>query len=225
MRLESLRHELATLHDELPRNGLAVWTGGNISARDPDSGLVAIKPSGIRYGELTAELMVVVDLDGRIVDGSLRPSSDTASHLHVYRHRPDINGVVHTHSRYATAFAAVGQPIPVYLTAQADEFGGEIPCAGFAYIGDDSIGRLVVEGIGRSSAILLRSHGVFTIGRSAEAAVKSAVMVEDIAATVWAALQIGTPEILPEDAVARLHRRYATVYGQPADKPSLRSES
>ena len=214
MRLESLRRELVSLHDELPRTGLVVWTGGNVSARDPETGLVAIKPSGVRYGALTAESMVVVDLDGRIVEGGLKPSSDTASHLAIYRRRPDVNGVVHTHSRYATAFAAVGRPIPVYLTAQADEFGGEIPCAGFAFIGDDSIGNLVVDGIGQSTAILLRNHGVFTIGRSAAAAVKSAVMVEDIAATVFAALQLGTPDVLPDDAVDRLHRRYATVYGQ-----------
>ena len=170
-----------------------MWTGGNVSARDPESGLVAIKPSGVRYGELTAESMVVVDLDGRVIEGELKPSSDTASHLSIYRHRPDVNGVVHTHSRYATAFAAVGRPIPVYLTAQADEFGCEIPCAGFAFIGDDSIGNLVVEGIGPSTAILLKNHGVFTIGRSARAAVKSAVMVEDIAATAFIALQLGTP--------------------------------
>ena len=214
MLLESLRHELVDLHDELPRNGLVVWTGGNISARDPGTGLVAIKPSGIRYGELTPESMVVVDLDGRIVEGDLKPSSDTASHLYIYRHRSDVNGVVHTHSRYATAFAAVGRSIPVHLTGHADEFGGEIPCAGFAFIGDDSIGALVVEGIGRSRAILLKSHGVFTIGTSARSAVKSAVMVEDVAATVFAAFQLGTPEVLPDDAVERLHRRYTTVYGQ-----------
>ncbi len=214
MRLESIRRELVDLHDELPRNGLVVWTGGNISARDPETGLVAIKPSGVRYGELTPESMVVVDLDGRIVEGDLKPSSDTASHLYIYRHRPDVNGVVHTHSRYATAFAAVGRSIPVYLTGHADEFGGEIPCAGFAFIGDDSIGGLVVDGIGRSRAILLKNHGVFTIGTSARSAVKSAVMVEDVAATVFVALQLGTPEVLPDDAVARLHRRYTTVYGQ-----------
>jgi L-ribulose-5-phosphate 4-epimerase len=212
--LEALRQDLVSLHEELPRNGLAVWTGGNVSARDPDSGLVAIKPSGVRYGELTADRMVVVDLDGQIVEGTLKPSSDTASHLYIYRHRPDIHGVVHTHSRYATAFAAVGRPIPVYLTAQADEFGGEIPCAGFAFIGDDSIGNLVVEGIGPSTAILLKNHGVFTIGGSARAAVKSAVMVEDIAATVFAALQLGIPDEISDEAVARLHRRYTTVYGQ-----------
>jgi L-ribulose-5-phosphate 4-epimerase len=214
MRLESLRNELVLLHEELPRNGLVTWTGGNVSARDPASGLVAIKPSGIRYGQLTAESMVVVDPDGEVVEGGLKPSSDTASHLFIYRHRPDVNGVVHTHSRYATAFAAIGRPIPVYLTAQADEFGGDIPCAGFALVGDDAIGAQVVEGIGRSPAVLLKNHGVFTIGPSAEAAVKTAVMVEDVAATVWLALQIGTPEALPDDVVEQLHRRYTTVYGQ-----------
>jgi L-ribulose-5-phosphate 4-epimerase len=214
VKLEAIRHALVELHDELPRHKLVVWTGGNVSARDPETNLVAIKPSGLRYGELTAESMVVLDLDGTIVEGSLKPSSDTASHLYIYRHRPDINGVVHTHSRYATAFAAVGRSIPVYLTAQADEFGGEIPCAGFSLIGDESIGALVVEGIGRSPAILLKNHGVFTVGPSAVAAVKAAVMVEDIAATVWAALQIGSPEVLPDDAVEQLHRRYTTVYGQ-----------
>jgi L-ribulose-5-phosphate 4-epimerase len=214
MRLESLRNELVRLHEELPRNGLVTWTGGNVSARDPDSGLVAIKPSGVRYGELTAESMVVLDLDGTIVEGGLKPSSDTASHLYIYRHRPDINGVVHTHSRYATAFAAVGRPIPVYLTAQADEFGGEIPCAGFALIGDEAVGAQVVERIGRSPAVLLKNHGVFTIGPTVAAAVKAAIMVEDVAATVWLALQIGTPEILPDDVVEQLHRRYTTAYGQ-----------
>jgi len=214
MRLEALRNELVRLHAELPRHRLVVWTGGNVSVRDPDSGLVAIKPSGVRYEELTASSMVVLDVDGAVVEGDLKPSSDAASHLYVYRHRPDVNGVVHTHSRYATAFAAVGRPIPVYLTAQADEFGGEIPCAGFAFIGDDSIGQLVVDAIGSSPAILLKNHGVFTVGPSAESAVKAAVMVEDIAATVWAALQIGTPDILDDDAVERLHRRYTTVYGQ-----------
>lgn len=214
MQLEPLRQQLARLHAELPRHELVVWTGGNISARDPVTGLVAIKPSGVRYEDLSAASMVVVDLDGTVVEGALKPSSDVASHLYVYRHRPDVNGVVHTHSRYATAFAAVGRPIPVYLTAHADEFGGPIPCAGFAFIGDDSIGELVVEGIGRSSAILLKNHGVFTVGASAEAAVKSAVMVEDIAATVWAALQIGTPDVLDDDVVERLHRRYTTIYGQ-----------
>jgi len=214
MRLEGFRQDLVHLNAELPRNQLVAWTSGNVSVRDPESGLVAIKPSGVRFEDLTAKSMVVVDLDGAVVDGDLKPSSDVASHLYIYRHRPDVNGVVHTHSRYATAFAAVGRSIPVYLTAQADEFGGPIPCAGFAFIGDDSIGQLVVEGIGSSPAILLKNHGVFTVGPSAAAAVKAAVMVEDIAATVWAALQLGTPDILDDAVVERLHRRYTTVYGQ-----------
>jgi len=212
--LEALREELVALHAELPRHNLVVWTGGNVSVRDPASGLVAIKPSGVRYEDLTAASMVVLDLEGTVVEGDLRPSSDTASHLHIYRHRPDVNGVVHTHSRFATAFAAVGRPIPVYLTAQADEFGGEIPCAGFAMIGDEEIGAQVVATIGSSPAVLLQNHGVFTIGPTAPAAVKAAVMVEDIAATVWAALAIGRPETLEPDVVERLHRRYTTVYGQ-----------
>ena len=212
--LEAIKDDLARLHAELPRNGLVVWTGGNVSARDPESGLVAIKPSGVRYEDLTADKMVVVDLDGRIVEGDHKPSSDTASHLYIYRHRPDVFGVVHTHSRYATAFAAVGRSIPVYLTAQADEFGGEIPCAGFALIGDEAIGAQVVETIGRSPAVLLKNHGVFTVGSSATAAVKAAIMTEDVAATVWAALQIGQPEVLPDDVVERLHHRYTTQYGQ-----------
>jgi len=212
--LDAIKDDLVRLHAELPRHDLVVWTGGNVSARDPESGLVVIKPSGVRYEDLTADTLVVLDLDGRIVEGTHRPSSDTASHLYIYRHRPDVNGVVHTHSRYATAFAAVGRPIPVYLTAQADEFGGEIPCAGFAFIGDEAIGALVVETIGRSPAVLLKNHGVFTVGPSASAAVKAAVMTEDVAATVWAALQIGQPEVLPDDVVARLHERYTTQYGQ-----------
>ncbi len=214
MLLEAQRAELVRLHAELPRHDLVVWTGGNVSVRDPETGLVAIKPSGVRYDDLTPESMVVLDLDGAVVEGANKPSSDTASHLYIYRHRPDVNGVVHTHSRYATAFAAVGRSIPVYLTAQADEFGAEIPCGGFAFIGDEAIGAVVVESIGRSPAVLLKNHGVFTIGPSAEAAVKAAVMVEDIAATVFMALQLGQPDVLSDEAVARLHERYTNVYGQ-----------
>jgi L-ribulose-5-phosphate 4-epimerase len=212
--LEQLKEQLWKLHLELPKNGLVKWTGGNVSARDPDTNLVAIKPSGVLYEDLRPEDHVVLDLDGNIVEGTLKPSSDTASHLYIYRQRPDVNGVVHTHSAYATAFAALGRPIPVYLTAIADEFGGPIPCAGFALIGGEEIGKQVLEHIGDSPAVLLKNHGVFTIGKSATAAVKAAVMVEDVARTVWYALQLGTPdEIAPED-VAKLHHRYTHVYGQ-----------
>ena len=202
--LQELKERVHRLHLELPTYRLVAWTGGNVSARDPESGLVVIKPSGVLYEELRAEDHVVLDLDGDTVEGSLKPSSDTASHLYIYRHRPDVNGVVHTHSPYATAFAAVGRSIPVYLTAIADEFGGPVPCAGFALIGGEEIGEQVVSHIGSSPAVLLRQHGVFTVGGSVEAAVKAAVMVEDVARTVW----------LPPDLVAKLHERYAHVYGQ-----------
>jgi len=212
--LEQLKTELVELHLELPRHELVVWTSGNVSARDPETGLVVIKPSGIRYEDLRPEQMVVVDAQGQVVDGDLKPSSDTASHLYIYRHRPDVGGVVHTHSPYATAFAAVGRPIPVVLTAIADEFGGPIPCAGFALIGDESIGQVVIDSIGDSPAVLLKNHGVFTIGKTAEAAVKAAVMTEDNARTVWLALQLGTPDEIPAEEVAKLHRRYTKVYGQ-----------
>lgn len=212
--LERLKEELHRLHLELPRNGLVTWTGGNISARDPASGLVAIKPSGVMYDELRPEDHVVLDLAGAVREGGLAPSSDTASHLYIYRHMPHVNGIVHTHSPYATAFAALGRPIPVYLTAIADEFGGPIPCAGFALIGGEEIGEQVVAHIGASPAVLLKNHGVFTVGPTPRAAVKAAVMVEDVARTVWYALQLGTPdEIAPED-VRRLHERYTNVYGQ-----------
>jgi len=212
--LEKLKEELVELHLELPKNNLVVWTGGNVSARDPQTGLVAIKASGIRYEEMRPEHMTVVDLDGKVVEGDFKPSSDVYSHLYIYKHRPDVGGVVHTHSVYATAFAAVNKPIPVVLTAIADEFGGPIPCGGFALIGDDAIGKVVVESIGKSPAVLLKNHGVFTIGKNAQAAVKAAVMTEDNARTVWLALQIGMPDVIPQEDVEKLHDRYTNVYGQ-----------
>ena len=212
--LETLKEELALLHLELPRYNLVVWTGGNISARDPESGLVVIKASGIRYEDMGPEHMVVMNMDGKVVEGSFKPSSDVFSHLYIYKHRPDVFGVVHTHSRYATAFASVGKSIPCVLTAMGDEFGGPIPCAGFALIGDEAIGKLVVENIGSSPAVLLKKHGVFTIGKDARAAVKAAIMTEDTAATVWLAMQIGTPEEIADEDVKKLHDRYMNVYGQ-----------
>lgn len=212
--LEEIKSEVCRLNLELPANHLVVWTSGNVSVRDPDSGYVVIKPSGIKFEDLKPEHMVVVDLDGKIVQGALKASSDTASHLYIYRHMPEVNGVVHTHSNYATAFAAIGKPIPPVLTAIADEFGGPIPCGGFALIGGEEIGRIVVESIGRSPACLLKNHGVFTIGPTGEKALKAAVMVEDVARTVWLALQIGQPDEIPADDIARLHKRYTQVYGQ-----------
>jgi L-ribulose-5-phosphate 4-epimerase len=213
--LESLRAEVCRLNQELPTNQLVAWTSGNVSGRDKQTGLVVIKPSGIRYDQLTPENMVVVNPEGRVVEGKLKPSSDTAAHLYVYAHRADVFGIVHTHSTFATAFAAAGKAIPPYLTAICDEFGGTIPLGAYAKIGGDEIGREIVRSIGSSPAILLKNHGVFTIGKSPEEAVKAAVMVEDVARTVFYALQIGSVDEIPAEEVARAHRRYVEEYGQP----------
>jgi L-ribulose-5-phosphate 4-epimerase len=213
--LEKLREELVQLHLELPRHNLVAWTSGNVSVRDPGTGLVVIKPSGIRYEDLTPESMVVVDLDGKMVEGRYKPSSDTFAHVYVYRHREDVNGVVHTHSTFATAWAAAGRPIPPVLTAICDEFGGAIPVGAYAKIGGDEIGQEIIRSIGSSPAILMKNHGVFTVGKTPEAAVKAAVMVEDVARTVYHAMQLGQPDEIPADEVARAHRRYLDEYGQP----------
>ncbi len=214
--VDEVRRTVCDLHSELTRYGLVAWTAGNVSARVPGEDLLVIKPSGVAYDELTPEAMIVCDLDGDVVDGDHSPSSDTAAHAYVYRHRDDVGGVVHTHSTYATAWAARGEPIPCVLTAMADEFGGEIPIGPFALIGDDSIGKGIVETLAghRSPAVLMQSHGVFTIGDDARAAVKAAVMCEDVARTVHVARQLGTPLEIPADDVTRLHDRYQNLYGQ-----------
>jgi len=214
MLLEKLCREVCELHQELQSNNLVVWTSGNISSRDPESGLVVIKPSGVMYPDLTPDKMIVLDLDGKIVAGTLKPSSDTVTHLYIYSQRPDVNGIVHTHSTFATAFAAAGKPIPPVLTAICDEFGGGIPLGGFAPIGDEAIGMEVVRSIGTSPAILMQNHGVFAVGKSARAAVKAAVMVEDAARTVYYAMQLGEPIPIPDEMVDRLHKRYTEKYGQ-----------
>jgi L-ribulose-5-phosphate 4-epimerase len=212
--LDQLRIDICKLNQDLPRYGLVTWTSGNVSGRDPDSGLVIIKPSGVLFEDLTPDNQVIVDLDGNVVEGTLTPSSDVHAHLYIYRHRPDVMGVVHTHSNYATAFAALGKPIPVYLTAMADEFGGPIPIGAYAKVGNDEIGREIVRSIGDSPAILMKNHGVFTVGPTPTAAVKAAVMTEDVARTVWLALQLGQPEEIPAEEVARARHRYVTAYGQ-----------
>ncbi|MDD9956618.1 MAG: L-ribulose-5-phosphate 4-epimerase [Anaerolineaceae bacterium] len=217
MKLRALREEVCELHAELPRNNLVAWTSGNLSARDPASGLIVIKPSGLRYETLTPASMVVVDESGAVVEGNYNPSTDTASHCAIYRQMPQVQGIVHTHSRHATAFAVLGRSIPCVTTAMADEFGGEVPCGGFALIGGEAIGHEVVKVLdgSRSPACLLLNHGVFALGKSAEAAVKAAVMTEDNAAIVWTALQMGAPLPLTRPDVDSLYERYQSVYGQP----------
>lgn len=214
--LEELKEQLVQLHLELPKNNLVAWTSGNVSARDPETGLVVIKPSGVRFEHLTPETMVVVDMDGNLVEGDYKMSSDTASHCYIYRHMPEVNGIVHTHSRYATAFAVVGRSVPCHTTAMGDEFGGEIPCGGFALIGGEAIGQVVVETLreSRSPSCLLQNHGVFAVGPSAEKAVKAAIMTEDNAAIMYLAYQLGRPLPISQADIDRLYDRYQNVYGQ-----------
>jgi L-ribulose-5-phosphate 4-epimerase len=211
-----LRVEVARLHGELVRYGLVVWTAGNISARVPGAELFVIKPSGVPYDELAPENMVVCDLAGSVVEGTHRPSSDTGASAYIYRHLPDVGGVVHTHSTYATAWASRGEAIPCVLTMMADEFGGEIPIAPFALIGGEDIGAAVVETLRghRSKAVLLKNHGVFAIGKTAREAVKAAVMCEDVARSVHVARQLGTPAPIDPADVDALYRRYQEEYGQ-----------
>jgi L-ribulose-5-phosphate 4-epimerase len=214
--LATLRRTVADLHSELTRYQLVIWTAGNVSARVPGHELMVIKPSGVSYDELNADAMVVTDLQGNLVEGERQPSSDTAAHAYVYRHMPDVGGVVHTHSTYACAWAARGEPIPCVLTMVADEFGGEIPVGPFAIIGDDSIGHGIVETLreSRSRAVLMQNHGPFTIGSDARDAVKAAVMVEDVARSVHIARQLGEPIPIAQHHVDALFDRYQTVYGQ-----------
>ncbi|WP_432924610.1 L-ribulose-5-phosphate 4-epimerase [Microbispora sp. CA-135349] len=214
--IEELRREVCRLHAELVRYNLVAWTAGNVSGRVPGEDLFVIKPSGVSYDDLTPESIVVCDLDGNLVEGDLSPSSDTAAHAYVYRHMPEVNGVVHTHSTYASAWAARGEAIPCVLTAMADEFGGEIPLGPFALIGNDDIGKGIVATLTghRSRAVLMQNHGVFTIGESPKAAVKAAVMCEDVARTVHVSRQLGEPLPIAQGDIDRLYDRYQNVYGQ-----------
>ncbi|WP_346844824.1 L-ribulose-5-phosphate 4-epimerase [uncultured Rothia sp.] len=214
--LENLKKQVYEGNIALTREGLVVWTGGNLSAYDEEHDVIVIKPSGMLYDEMSPNDMVVVDMEGKIVEGEHGPSSDTLSHLGIYKNRPDVRSVVHTHSTYATAFAAVGREIPCVLTALADEFGGPVPCGGYAPIGGDAIGKEVVSKIGRSPAILMQQHGVFTIGSSIKDAVKAAVMVEDAARTVAIAEQIGTVTPLSDEEIESNYDRYHNRYGTSA---------
>ena len=218
--IDRVREDVARLHAQLPRYELVIWTGGNISGRVPGADLFVIKPSGVDYEDLAPDNMILCDLNGTVIPGTpgsdRSPSSDTAAHAYVYRNMAHVGGVVHTHSTYATAWAARGAAIPCVITGMADEFGGEIPVGPFAIIGDDSIGRGIVQTLSghRSRAVLMQNHGVFTIGKDARDAVKAAVMCEDVARTIHIAKQLGEPIPIPQDKIDALFDRYQNVYGQ-----------
>lgn len=212
--LKKLKHELIDLLNELPAHNLVCLTSGNVSIRDQASGLILIKPSGMPFESIHGEDIVILDPGGQIVDGRRKPSSDTFSHLYIYRHMPHVNGIVHTHSMYAASFAALGRDIPVYITETAEEFGGEVPCTDFVLIGDEQIGQQVVKYGQHRSAVLLKKHGVFTFAATARRAVDLAILVENSAHIAWLALQLGQPEgITPED-IRQLYDRQQNVYGQ-----------
>jgi len=214
MILSELRKIVCETNQGLPKHHLVTMTSGNASGRDPETGYIVVKPSGVSFDDLTPEQMVIVDDRCNVIEGTLKPSVDALTHCYIYRHRPDVFSIIHTHSNYATSFAALGKPIPAVLTAIADEFGEPIPCAPYCQIGEEQIGASVVENIGTSCAILLQNHGVFTIGKDCKSALKAAVMCEDVAKTVHLAMLKGTPIPIPEDEVRRGYRRYKENYGQ-----------
>ena len=212
-----VRELVSNLHDQLIKWNLVVWTAGNVSQRLHTADLMVLKPSGVRYERLTPESMIVCDLDGNVVDGSYSPSSDTASHAYIYRNMPEVFGVVHTHSTYATAWAAIGENIPCGLTMMGDEFGGSVPVGPFRLIGSEAIGQGVVETLRKypkSPAVLMQNHGPFVIGKDAESAVKAAAMTEEVAKTMWAARQIGKIIDIKQEDINSLNKRYQNVYGQ-----------
>jgi L-ribulose-5-phosphate 4-epimerase len=211
--LETLKQVVYECNMELPKNGLVVMTSGNVSGRDPESGLVVIKPSGYSYAKMTAQDMVVVDLDGQVVEGHLTPSIDTSTHLHIYRFRPDVGGVVHTHSTFASVFAVLGKPIPS-CTTTSTMLGGEIPLGDFIPIGGKAIGEEILQKIGDKLGIVMQNHGVFTIGRDAYHATKLAVELEEIAKITYFAMLAGNPIVLTPEQVELTRHMYENDYGQ-----------
>ncbi len=213
--LTDLRKKVWKDNTALPANGLVLWTSGNVSARDPESNLVVIKPSGVHFEDLTPENLTIVDLDGNVIEGDLAPSVDTESHLYIYRHRQDIHGITHTHSPYATCFAILGKSLPIYTTTSAAVFGREIPISDIAAVGETAIGKEIVDKIGNNSALLLKNHGVFTVGKSSTDSLKAAVILEETAQSVYYALSLANHiEPLSKKYVQEVYDFYQNNYGQ-----------
>lgn len=215
MKMTQLREEVCYVNQMLPATGLVTMHSGNASGLDRESGRLVIKPSGIDYDRLTPDDLVEVDLtSGEAINGKLRPSVDLPHHLFLYRNMPGVCGIIHTHSNYATAFAALGRPIPLCLTAIADQFGDQIPCTPYVDNEADHIGQAILKCRNRAPAVLLQNHGVFAWGKTVREALKVAVMTEDVAKTVHLALQLGQPREIPADEVKKWYDRYRFGYGQ-----------
>ena len=212
--LENLKKEVYQAHIKLWENKLVMWTSGNVSGRDPKTDYVVIKPSGVSYDKLSPDHLVVVDLNGDIIEGNLKPSVDMATHLYIYKHMPEVMAVIHTHSTYASAFAATGKPIPVCLTAMADFFGCNIPVGELVLIGEEEIGKEIVNKIGNSKAIIMKNHGPFTIGASVNEALQAAIFLEETAKVLIMSKILGEPQPIPGSMVRILHKNYTEKYGQ-----------
>lgn len=216
--LEKLKEEVCEQNHELPKAGLVVGSGGNVSGRDPETGLVVIKPSGVKFAKLTPETMVVVDLDGNVIEGTMKPSVDTGIHLYIYRHRADVFGVTHTHSPYATSFAARGERIPAVLTPITHMLGRDIPCSRYATPGEVDTGEAIIEAAQGGHAVLVKAHGVFTMARSATEATSFAMYLEEAAFTTHLAMLRGPVEELPQEEIDRCYNWYRRNYGQSGEK-------
>lgn len=216
--LETLKEEVCAQNLELPANGLVVGSGGNVSGRDAQTGLVVIKPSGVKFSKLTPDTMVVVDLDGKVIEGSAKPSVDTGIHLYVYRHREDVFGVAHTHSPYATSFAARGERIPAVLTPITHMIGRDVPCSRYATPGEVDTGEAIIEAAEGGMAVLVKAHGVFTMGKSATEAASIAMYLEEAAKTTHLAMLRGPVEEMPQEEIDRCYTWFRQNYGQNAAK-------
>jgi L-ribulose-5-phosphate 4-epimerase len=216
--LEALKEEVCAQNHELPANGLVVGSGGNVSGRDPETGLIVIKPSGVKFAKLTPDTMVVVDIDGNVIEGATKPSVDTGVHLYIYKHRDDVRGVAHTHSPYASSFAARGERIPAVLTPITHMLGRDVPCSRYATPGEVDTGSAIIEAADGGYAALVKAHGVFTMGKSATEATSIAMYLEEAAMTTHLAMLRGPVEELPQEEIDRCFAWFLKNYGQDGQK-------